>query len=127
MGKLMHFLPEMMLMIKGMVVGLRSAAVAFMLIISITYVFAIVFRQLSAGTAIGGASFRSVPSAMVSLLVDSALPDNADMIFSLATAQTMLGVLYFVFLFLTALTIMNMLLGLLCDKMSQVAKESAKE
>eukprot|EP00929_Paragymnodinium_shiwhaense_P019724 TRINITY_DN13349_c0_g2_i1.p1 TRINITY_DN13349_c0_g2~~TRINITY_DN13349_c0_g2_i1.p1 ORF type:complete len:654 (-),score=95.48 TRINITY_DN13349_c0_g2_i1:159-2120(-) len=123
MAKVMRMIPELAIMIKGMVVGLRSVIATCMMLGCITYCFAIVFRQLIGSSAEGQEQFGTVPMAMVSLFVESVMPDNGDTLRLLADAQFLYGVIFTLFLFLTALTVLNMLVGVMCDVMSATAHD----
>merc|ERR1719482_598309 len=56
--------------------------------------------------------------ALYSLLCESVIPDNADTMTSLAETQWYLGLLFCVFLFMAGLTLLNMLIGVMCDVMT---------
>jgi hypothetical protein len=58
---------------------------------------------------------------MASLLLDGVLPDNAEMIYNLAGDHWYLGVLQVTFVLISSLTILNMLIGVLCEVVSTVA------
>merc|ERR1719387_1345270 len=114
-------------MVKGMMAGMRSVSIAMFLMAAITYGFAIAFRQLTDDTEMGKASYSSVPGAAYTLIIESMLPDNGDMMTELGEQEWYLGVLFFVYIFLAALTIMNMLIGVLCDVVSGVSDSEKEE
>merc|ERR1719424_2053468 len=76
MAKLLRAIPELIILIKGIVVASRSVVFTLMLLMIIIYFFAIVFRQLAADTDVGVEYFNPVPEAMFSLLLDGVLPDQ---------------------------------------------------
>jgi len=123
MARMMRFIPELMIMIKGMFAGLRSVSITSILVVVLTYVFAIVFKQLTTGSELGAELFPSVPMSAYNLLLQGIFPDNGDMMTQLGTENVILGILFFFFLALVALTFMNMLLGLLCDAIGSVSDE----
>lgn len=92
----------------------------------IIYVFAITFRQLTDGTAIGDQYFPSVPTSINSLLLDGVLPDNAQIVNDLADEEWYYWPIIMFFLLLAALTVMNMLVGVLVEVVGTVA-EAEKE
>merc|ERR1719401_1154326 len=76
MARLLRSIPELMIMIKGMAAACRSVFFTLCLLALLTYVFAIVFKQLTEGTQVGQAYFSTVLRAMYSLLLYGALLDN---------------------------------------------------
>jgi len=87
----------------------------------IIYFFAIVFRQLTADTDVGELYFPSVPAAMMSLLLDGVLPDQAAIVKDCAAESPIFGLLALFFILLGSLTVMNMLVGVLCEVVSVVS------
>merc|ERR1712096_22328 len=63
---------------------------------------------------------------MYTLLVEALLPDNEGIMRDISTDRWYLGVIFCVFIFVAALTVMNMLIGIIVDmvgKISAVEKE----
>lgn len=67
--------------------------------------------------------FDSVPSALSLLLLDSLFPDQSQLVKDLYSEKPYLGILCFFFFFLTSFTIMNMVVGVMCEVIAGVAKE----
>merc|ERR1712226_20181 len=101
-------------MIKGMASAARSVFFMLVLLTLVMYLYAITFRQLTSGLDFEHSEiyFRSIPTAMVSLLLDGVLPDNAEMTYNLARDHWGLGVLHVSFILISSLTILNMLIGI---------------
>merc|ERR1719163_1371889 len=57
MARLLRAMPELLILIKGMIASLRSVSFVFMLLIIILYIFSIAFRQLSDGSPVGAEKF----------------------------------------------------------------------
>lgn len=123
MARMMRAVPELMVMVKGLVAGLRSVMITFVLLMIVTYIFAIIFRQLTFGSDVGDSYFQSVPYAVYTLLIQGMLPDNLGLMEALRKDNWYIVIVFFLFLFFTALTFMNMLIGILCDVVSGVAGE----
>jgi voltage-gated sodium channel len=121
MARLLRVMPELMILIKGMVVAMRSVFFTLCLLGIIIYLFAIAFRQLTNGTEIGDRYFRTIPDSMASLLLRGTLPDVADIVFEVSEEQPLFGVLLCTFILLASLTVMNMLVGVLCEVVSVVS------
>jgi hypothetical protein len=126
--KMLKSLPELMILIKGMLQAMTSVAYVMGLLVIITYVFAIAFTQLAVGTpSIGDVYFTNVPLSMYSLLIHATFCDDLSG-FTNALREEMWPLLVFalIFICLAALTVMNMLIGVLCEVVAAVA-ETEKE
>merc|ERR1719473_2416768 len=64
MARLMRAVPELMIMVRGMVVATRSVSSTLMLLLLITYVFAIMFKVQIGDHPLMQDYFDSIPSAM---------------------------------------------------------------
>eukprot|EP00930_Biecheleria_cincta_P069477 TRINITY_DN57213_c0_g1_i1.p1 TRINITY_DN57213_c0_g1~~TRINITY_DN57213_c0_g1_i1.p1 ORF type:complete len:499 (-),score=80.95 TRINITY_DN57213_c0_g1_i1:210-1706(-) len=122
--RMLKSMPQLMILIKGMVTGMFTVVYVLALLLMFAYVFAIACCQLSADTpTIHAKYFDTVPLAMYSLLVYGtfldALSDFCDAI-RLESVPTFLVVC--VYIGLAALTVMNMLVGVLCDVIQSVAE-----
>merc|ERR1719265_1301878 len=76
MARLLRAMPELMVLIKGMLAATRSVFFTLCLLILIMYVFAIAFTQLTDGTSLGKNHFGNVAESMYTLLVHGALLDD---------------------------------------------------
>jgi len=66
-------------------------------------------------------SLEMQPDSMASLLLRAALPDVADMVYEVSDESWMFGVFLCVFILFASLTVMNMLVGVLCEVVSVVS------
>mmetsp|Transcript_23960 Transcript_23960/g.55311 ORF Transcript_23960/g.55311 Transcript_23960/m.55311 type:complete len:620 (-) Transcript_23960:57-1916(-) len=123
MARLLRSMPELVIMIKGMVAGIRSVFFTLILLSLLIYVFAIAFRQLAEDTVVGAVYFKSVLWSMQSLLISCVLLDEiGDLVELIEDDQPhILSLLYF-FIVIAALMVMNMLIGVLCEVVSTVAR-----
>lgn len=119
--RLMRAMPEMMFMIQGLVSAMRSVAITLFLIMIMVYVFAIAFVQLTRQHEIGAQHFRSVWPAMFTLTVEAIFPDQGWLLGELTDAGWYYGVIFFIFLVLATLTMVNMLIGILCEVACRVS------
>lgn len=129
--RMLRSLPELMILIKGMVTAAATVGYTMVLLLVITYVFAIALKQLSIGTTgdeendpIYDMYFSSVPLAVYSLIIYATFLDNLADFCNAILAQS--GVCLFVvaiYIILASLTVMNMLIGVLCEVVSAVAEE----
>jgi len=115
------------ILVKGIYVAGRSVFYTLTLLTSITYIFALIFRQLTKGDAIGERYFRDVPSAMATLLLKGIIPDMEQLIDSLGDASYFFGVFGLLFVLLASLIVMNMLVGILVQVVSVVQAVEKEE
>mmetsp|Transcript_30134 Transcript_30134/g.70291 ORF Transcript_30134/g.70291 Transcript_30134/m.70291 type:complete len:652 (-) Transcript_30134:145-2100(-) len=121
MARILRSMPELVILVKGIGVAARSVCFTLFLLMIIIYVFAVGFRQVTAGTDIGELYFRTVPRSMNSLLLRGTLPDNAEMVYNMAEQDWWLWPLIMLFILLASLTVMNMLVGVLVEVVGAVA------
>eukprot|EP00931_Biecheleriopsis_adriatica_P117257 TRINITY_DN92794_c0_g1_i1.p1 TRINITY_DN92794_c0_g1~~TRINITY_DN92794_c0_g1_i1.p1 ORF type:complete len:669 (+),score=115.46 TRINITY_DN92794_c0_g1_i1:84-2090(+) len=126
MARLLRALPELLIMVKAIMVSMRTVVYALILLFVMVYVFAIAFTQLMEGKTKepGTASydnFRTVPMAINTLLLSGALPDQASLVDTMSAESPVYYFMMLAFLFFASLTVMNMLIGILCDVISDVS------
>eukprot|EP00931_Biecheleriopsis_adriatica_P043737 TRINITY_DN24992_c0_g1_i1.p1 TRINITY_DN24992_c0_g1~~TRINITY_DN24992_c0_g1_i1.p1 ORF type:complete len:596 (-),score=101.11 TRINITY_DN24992_c0_g1_i1:11-1798(-) len=132
MAHILYAVPEFLIFVKAIGVSMKTVLYALALFVTTVYIFSIAFTQMTDGynQPEGTAAydhFRSVPIAMNTLLLQGALPDQADLIDVLQSESPAYYALMLVFLFFASLTLMNMLIGILCEvisAVSQVEKET---
>jgi len=94
------------------------------LLLMVLYVFGIALAQLTFDTSTGDELFSSVGESMYTLLLFGVLSLDyiSDISAKLHEVHILLPVVLFIFVLLAPLTIMNMLIGVLCEVVSAVAK-----
>jgi hypothetical protein len=121
--RLLRSMPELLILVKGMVAAMRSVGFVMLLLLLITYVFSIAFVQLLRDMPSGDKYFRWMGDAMYTLIVAGTLMDNITSVVNEISADSFVcAVLFFIFVCLSALTVMNMLIGVLCEVVSSVAE-----
>merc|ERR1711879_900472 len=88
----------------------------------IIYVFSVLFTQLLSGTAAGAGCFDTVPSSMVCLLHEGVFTEQSEFLDKLLSADWVYYACMLVYLLLASLTVLNMLIGVLCEVVSVVAQ-----
>lgn len=127
-ARIMRSLPELLCLLKGMVAATRGVACLLGLLVSLLYVFAIILRQLSESTEMAATYFSSVPHAMYTLVFAGAMLDNVGQVMSDVGRESIVcAMLLGVVVLLTAVTMMNMLIGVLCEVMGTVAAVEKEE
>eukprot|EP00931_Biecheleriopsis_adriatica_P088772 TRINITY_DN63010_c0_g1_i1.p1 TRINITY_DN63010_c0_g1~~TRINITY_DN63010_c0_g1_i1.p1 ORF type:complete len:633 (+),score=146.33 TRINITY_DN63010_c0_g1_i1:98-1996(+) len=128
LARMLRSMPELMILIKGMVAATRSVFFVMCLLIIIMYVFSIAFTQLAKGTEMGAYYFPTVIHSMYSLLVYGTFLDNLSLFTDEVGSESYLCLaLIFVFVLLAACTVLNMLIGVLCEVVSAVASVETEE
>eukprot|EP00929_Paragymnodinium_shiwhaense_P033298 TRINITY_DN18310_c0_g1_i1.p1 TRINITY_DN18310_c0_g1~~TRINITY_DN18310_c0_g1_i1.p1 ORF type:complete len:524 (+),score=127.76 TRINITY_DN18310_c0_g1_i1:189-1760(+) len=126
--RMLRSLPELMILVKGMMTAMRSVMYVMGLLIIITYVFAIAFTLLSDGTDFKADFFADVPLAMYSLIIYGTFLDNlADFCDAIRAESFVCLCLVGLFIILACLTVLNMLIGVLCEVISAVAATEREE
>jgi len=127
--RMLRSLPELMILIKGMVTAMTSVFYVMGLLVIITYIFAIAFTQLAVGTpTIGEEYFGNVALSMYSLLIHATFMDDlAAFTNALRLEMWPLLALALAFISLASLTLMNMLVGILCEVVTSVAATEREE
>mmetsp|Transcript_98742 Transcript_98742/g.156118 ORF Transcript_98742/g.156118 Transcript_98742/m.156118 type:complete len:528 (-) Transcript_98742:130-1713(-) len=121
--RMLRSLPELMILIKGMITAMKSVLYVLCLLVLIIYVFAIMFTQLAEGTEYGTVFFDTVPLSMYSLLIYGTFVDDlAYFCDTIRLESYPVLILVLVFVCLACLTVLNMLVGVLCEVVSAVAK-----
>jgi hypothetical protein len=121
MARLLRAMPELMVLIKGMAVAMRSVFFTLVLLAGILYIFGIAMVQLTKDTEVGDELFKTVPGAMDTLLLQGILPDEAALVDECEKAGALYKAIALVYILLAGLTVMNMLVGVLCEVVSVVS------
>merc|ERR1719482_1275446 len=129
MVRLLRVFPELLIMIKGMWSAARSVFFTLFLLAIITYVFAIMFKQL-AETNLSETRkdeyFKDVFASFYTLVMTGTFLDDLKIVTTSIgndpqSGSALLAVLLLVFVLLAALTVLNMLIGVLCEVVSGVS------
>jgi len=122
MARLLRALPELLILIKGMMAALRSVCFALGLLLVILYVFGIAFTQLCSDTLLEP-RFETVIISMHTLLVYGALMDEVSSIIEdIEEVSIPILIFFYFFILLAALTVMNMLIGVICEMVLNVGE-----
>mmetsp|Transcript_79533 Transcript_79533/g.165157 ORF Transcript_79533/g.165157 Transcript_79533/m.165157 type:complete len:858 (+) Transcript_79533:102-2675(+) len=122
MVRLFRAMPELLILLKGMAAATRSVFFTLCLLMIVLYVFGIAFRQLTDSTAVGDKYFSSVVKSMYTLLIDGTFMDSlGPLVRAVGQESPALAMLFWLFVLMSAMTVMNMLIGVLCEVVSAVA------
>ncbi|CAK0830324.1 unnamed protein product, partial [Prorocentrum cordatum] len=135
MARLMRSVPELLVLVKGLTVAIRSVTCTLGLLLLVIYCFAVLFvqllgrkgsvpkngAQLSGGEELLDGAFSSVPWAMHTLLMQVLCGFDAVFITKLLRVGWMYYLLFLFYALLGYLTILNLLIGILCEVVANVA------
>lgn len=121
MVRLLRALPELMILVKGISVATRSVFFTLCLLVTVIYIFAIAFTQLALDTPLEKEYFASVPASMNTLLLKGTLPDLAELVNNIGDENWGMAAMMLLFILISTLTVMNMLVGVLCEVVSVVS------
>lgn len=121
MVRLLRAMPELMILVKGMSVATRVVFWTLCLLLIFIYVFGIAFTQLAKDTPLEQEYFPTVPKAMSTLLLRGTLPDLHEFVVTIGDESGVYACLAMIFILLTTLTVMNMLVGVLCEVINVVS------
>jgi len=116
-----RYMPELMILIKGLLVAARSVFFTLVLLLLITYIFSITFTQLSQDTPLHAELFPMVPTAVLTLVLQCVMPDQEGFFRQVAAESPFMGAMVLVFIMVGSLIIMNMLVGVLVEAVQTVA------
>jgi hypothetical protein len=125
--RMLRSFPELVIMVKGMLTAVASVMYCLGLLIMITYVFSIALTQISDREYEGGVwetYYTSVPHAMYTLAVYGLFGDNlAEFCDMNRVENTACLIIVTIYVVLASMTVLNMLIGILCQVISAVAVE----
>jgi hypothetical protein len=120
--------PEFMLMINGIMMATKAMFSTLLLLLGMVFMFAVLFVELfkdSPSSKVREGCYENVPQAMNCLLLWGAFADQKDLMDGIMGTSWINYVLIFIFFGIGALTLMNMLIGVLCEMVSQVSEEES--
>mmetsp|Transcript_91232 Transcript_91232/g.257661 ORF Transcript_91232/g.257661 Transcript_91232/m.257661 type:complete len:227 (-) Transcript_91232:135-815(-) len=116
-----------MILLRGLLTALRSTISTFVLMFLIVYVFAILFTQLLGDSPAGKGRFEKVPMSMDYLMRQAFFSSQSDLIVDMLAQHWAYYVSIIVYLLVASMTIMNMLIGVICDSMTSLAEEEGED
>eukprot|EP00746_Dinoflagellata_sp_MGD_P141777 gnl/MRDRNA2_/MRDRNA2_74829_c0_seq1.p1 gnl/MRDRNA2_/MRDRNA2_74829_c0~~gnl/MRDRNA2_/MRDRNA2_74829_c0_seq1.p1 ORF type:complete len:550 (-),score=86.21 gnl/MRDRNA2_/MRDRNA2_74829_c0_seq1:203-1852(-) len=119
--RIIRIFPEVMTLLKGVSQAMRSVFFTLLLLLILLFLFAILFKTQSESTELENI-FTSVSQSMWILLLHGALLDNPSTILNVVfETSPILAAVFLTFIFISNLTVLNMLIGILCDVVHQVS------
>jgi len=129
MVRIMRAFPELMTMVKGMMVATKPVSTSMAMLVGIVYVFAIIMHMLLKDWEHIDEVFMywgTIGRCMLTLTANGTLGDSIGTVMRGIDRNAPALVVFFVFVILSAVTVANMLIGVLCEVVGHVA-EAEKE
>jgi len=126
MVRIMRAFPEIMTMVKGMIVATQPVASSMSMLVGIIYIFAITMHMLVKGDDEVFEYWGTVSRCMMTLLANGTLGDSIGTVMRGVARNVPALTTFILFVILSAVTVTNMLIGVLCEVVSHVA-EAEKE
>ncbi|CAK9011622.1 L type, partial [Durusdinium trenchii] len=126
-GRLMSSCRELIVLVKGISMGLRSVLSTLFLMMVVIYVFAIIFTQLFRGTDEGAGCYDGVLESMNCLMLNVVFPEQQELMHKMLEVGPITYLLGLFYLLITGLTVMNMLIGVLVEVVSVTAQVDKEE
>ncbi|KAK3239743.1 hypothetical protein CYMTET_50353 [Cymbomonas tetramitiformis] len=120
-SRVFRMVPELGMMVKSMAAAIRSVSSTFVLIIGIMYVFGIIFTQWGKNSNKTPHDidmeeyFGNIPSSFLTLMQILVFDDTFMIIRACMDDTPYIGWLCILFMIIGAFTILNMLIGVLCE------------
>lgn len=126
-GRLMSSCRELVVLVKGIGMGLRSVLSTLFLMMVVIYIFAIIFTQLFRGSPEAEGCYDGVLQSMNCLMLNVVFPEQQELMAKMLELGPMTYLLGIFYLLVTGLTVMNMLIGVLVEVVSVVAQVDKEE
>jgi len=127
MTRLLRAIPVVLILLKGIIAAFKSVFFTLVLLAVFVYVFAIIFRSQSASMTpqLEKTYFKSVGGAMWTLLLHGTFLDNVTDALTLLKSDggTWLTTVFVIFIFISNCTVLNMLIGIVCQVVSEVKEK----
>ncbi|CAE7336417.1 Scn10a [Symbiodinium sp. CCMP2592] len=121
-ARLLRAAPELLIMVKGMIAAARSMLTTGVLIFAVLYVFGIAMKQAAEDTQEAQVYFNSVLDSMFMLLLHATLLDSPGEVIQTLSGNYVASVIFVVVIALSALLLLNMLIGVMCEVVSGVSQ-----
>ncbi|CAJ1343356.1 unnamed protein product [Effrenium voratum] len=121
-ARVLHMIPELLILVRAMVVAMRAVFFSVILLVLVLYIFGIAFTQLARDSAIAEVYFGSIPDSMSTLLLNGIFLDSvSDVVRDIGKDSFLFSALFIGFVLVATLTVMNMLVGILVEVISVIA------
>merc|ERR1712118_188041 len=128
MMRLLRKCPELLTLLKGMAAAVRTVFSTLLLLVIFMYIFAIIFRQQAKGNEALDPYFGSMGLCFWTLLLHGTLLDDiTDALTDIKDDTPSLAAVFLVFVLIGNFTVLNMLIGVLCEVVSAVSASETEK
>jgi len=122
MIKLVHAVPELMILLKGIAMAARSVLSCLCLLFVLIYAFGVGMTNLCRDTDVSKVYFSTVPHSMSTLLLYACFAEDLpDLVIAAGSESYLYATVLVIFVLLAYVTVMHMLMGMLVEVVSVVA------
>lgn len=125
--KVLRAFPELMVLAKAMVMALRSVGAAIALLVIIIYIFSILFTQILSDTETGKGHFDNIPQTFDTLLMMGVFTEQREFFEHMLDGSLWYYFLFMLYLAVTSYTVLNMLLGIICEVIADVTAREKED
>jgi hypothetical protein len=122
LGRLVRAVPDLVVLVRGMAIALRAVFSTMLLLLIIIYVFAIFFTQTLSGKDGAEGCFDSVVRSMICLITNGVFNSQGPFMMKLLHVHWIYFLCFLLFVVIAVLTVLNMLLGVVCEIVTNVAR-----
>lgn len=123
-ARLMRLVPEVMTLMKGITAAMKSVFFTLVLLFCLIYIFSVFFVNQAWDNEVLDSYFPTVGEAMWNLLVHGVFLDMvADVLNDVSDESYAIALVYVLFIAASSFTVMNLLIGILCDVVHRVTVE----
>mmetsp|Transcript_342 Transcript_342/g.907 ORF Transcript_342/g.907 Transcript_342/m.907 type:complete len:575 (+) Transcript_342:32-1756(+) len=127
MSRVFRFVPELMILLHGMFQAIRSVLTTLLLLVLLTYTFAVAMTQLLQNKDIGNGRFDNVPQATYFLLLQTLCGFDLHFMLDMVNADPVSFAVLLGYELIGSLTLMNMLTGVMVDVVGTTAQLEQEE
>lgn len=123
MSRLLRSMPELFILVKSIGAAMRCMFVTLIMLMIVIYVFSIMFTQLLSTTEVGKDRFETVPQSINFMLTQVLCGFDSEVIMLLLNEGFVYYALWLLYVLIGSLSIMNVLIGILCEVVSGTADD----
>lgn len=121
-GRLLRQIPQLNILCKALSLAVSSVGATLVLLAIGIYIFAIFFVETLRGTEEGNEQFANVPLGMHTLLVYGILADHRELVNAMVGTGAIHYVAILLYMFVVAMTMTDMLIGVISEIIGSVAE-----
>jgi len=130
MARLLRVVPEALTLLRGITAAMRGVLTTMLILIVLLFIFGIIFKTSTRhNQEVYDEYFPTVLVSMRTLLMHATLLDGPAEVVKLLFEKVSRGLalLFLVFIFVSSFTVLNMLIGILCEVVTQVSQTEKAE